>query len=90
MKNHLKLAIIDLFQLWSSLSVCTDEMSRTWITLRHVSYTQALDQRQVSGRDTKGMIHNIISKENWLHSKTEESKNELERLTNAAESLLRN
>ncbi len=62
------------------------------LPLRHVSYTQCFRSEAGSaGRDTKGMIrqHQFSKVELISIVKPEESKNELERLTNAAESILK-
>ena len=62
------------------------------LPLRHVSYTQCFRSEAGSaGRDTKGMIrqHQFSKVELISIVKPEKSKNELERLTNAAESILK-
>ena len=61
------------------------------LPLRHVGYTQCFRSEAGSaGRDTKGMIrqHQFSKVELISIVKPEESKNELDRLTNAAESIL--
>jgi len=63
------------------------------LPIRYVGYTQCFRSEAGSaGRDTKGMIrqHQFSKVELVSFVKPEESKNELERMTNAAETVLKN